>query len=564
MSKINLLTFLLLSAIQANAVTDISLVDINQIGADKLSQIKSHEKVAWWVEMGDKMLVSFNDSRTPLPALFQIISTQKGVDMSNLAFKSSGHCSGGDSENKDHTHNQLVAYFTSGGYSLVSTSGVENKSALFSHDEMTPFEKNKVLVYQFDNRTISTSKATQNLTSLINQVDADRYMSQIEVLASYDRMTEVGMVDSGEWLENQFQNLGLTTSRIDSSNHIGFNVLGFKEGTTTPDNWYVLGAHLDSRNSNWNESEPSPGAEDNASGCSGVLEIANVISQYETESSILFVCFNAEERGFWGSGDVVNVLSQDGNLVKVKLMQNLDMISYRHGTVQTMNVGTDVASYVQYAETLAANGTLYTDITWQINPQACCTDFKSFTAAGVPAISSTIPNVMAYPGYHHFTDLPSNLDKTQGAGVVKATLATLADLVGVKFAPQFSITAAQSGMWYNPEQSGHGVTIEVLSGNRILVVWYAFDLFGNQIWLVGTGDYSGNSATVDVIISEQGLFPPDFVAEDVINTVWGSLQFDFVDCNHVDFSWTPAEGIDYPTGSMRLSQLTGIDGLSCE
>jgi hypothetical protein len=559
--------------VSAKSKTDVSLIDINHLGADKLSQIKNHEKVDWWVEMGDKMLVSFNDSGTAFPVFARIISTQKNVDMSNLAFKSSGHCSGGYPDDKDHTnanidnfdiHLQLDPYFASGGYSLVSTAGIENKVALMTHEELIPFEKNKVLVYQLENRNIKSAKTVAGLTGLINRVDEDRYMSQIEFLASHDRMTEVGMVAAGEWLEAQFQNLGLTTSRIDPHDRIGFNVLGFKEGSTTPDDWYVVGAHLDSRNQVWNFNLPSPGAEDNASGCSGVLELANVISQFETESSIMFVCFNAEENGLKGSSDLVQVWEESGDLNKVKFMQNMDMIAYRHGTQRAINAGTNVPEYVQFAEILAANGSLYTDINWQINPNACCTDFKSFTAVGIPSISSGIPDAMAYPGYHRIIDLPSNSDKGQGAGVVKANLATLADLAGVKFTPDFSITAAHSGMWYNPEQSGHGVTIEILSGNRILVVWYVFDPFGNQIWLVGAGDYSGNTATVDVIISEQGLFPPDFVAEDVTTTVWGSLQFDFIDCNHVDFSWSPAVGIDYTAGSMQLSQLTGIDGLNCE
>jgi hypothetical protein len=119
-------------------------------------------------------------------------------------------------------------------------------------------------------------------------------------------------------------------------------------------------------------------------------------------------------------------------------------------------------------------------------------------------------------------------------------------------------------MWYNPEQSGHGVTVEVLGDDRILVVWYVFDQLGNQIWLVGAGSYSGSTATVDVTISELGLFPPEFNSDDVNSTLWGTLQFEFIDCNSVDFSWIPAADVDYPEGSMQMSRLTGIDGLTCQ
>ena len=43
------------------------------------------------------------------------------------------------------------------------------------------------------------------------------------------------------------------------------------------------------------------------------------------------------------------------------------------------------------------------------------------------------PNVFGYFGYHRSNDLPEHIDPVQGAGVVKANLAVLADLAGVQF-----------------------------------------------------------------------------------------------------------------------------------
>lgn len=115
-------------------------------------------------------------------------------------------------------------------------------------------------------------------------------------------MLEADLTLAGTWLENKFSNLGLTTSQLSlHSSYRGNNILGFKQGTTRADDWYVVGAHLDSRNATWNDNLPSPGAEDNASGCSGVLEMAHVISPYDTEASILFMCFIEEESGLLGS-----------------------------------------------------------------------------------------------------------------------------------------------------------------------------------------------------------------------------------------------------------------------
>ena len=36
------------------------------------------------------------------------------------------------------------------------------------------------------------------------------------------------------------------------------------------------------------------------------------------------------------------------------------------------------------------------------------------------------------------------------------------------------IKPSLSGSWYNPDQDGHGLSIEVLDENRTLVYWYVY------------------------------------------------------------------------------------------
>jgi len=552
---------------------DLALVNIDRIGPEQLQQLKNHSSVDWWVEMGDQLLVAVsdtqgvNEAKDGLPQYAQVIARHQEVDLNQLAFRRSGHCQHDDKtidgKQSHEVFKPLQAYVANGGYQLVSTAAVANKSALMAHPLMMPFEKNKVLLYQIANREVNAPQLNTDIAGLLDQVDQNRYFANIQTLASHDRMEEAGMVAAGNWLVNQFAALGLETSTLSSPAFVGFNVLGFKAGTTRADEWYVVGAHLDSRNQTWNDNLPSPGAEDNASGCAGVLEMATALSDIETAASILFVCFNEEEIGSIGAIKLINNLRLEGNFDKVKYMMNMDMISAHPGAQMAMSAGTDKPEYVPLAETLAANGELYTDIIWQVDPNACCTDFDRFTANNIPSVSSTIPDPRSYQHYHTSTDLPQYVDPVQGIQTVQANLATLADWVGVEGSGGFPITAAHSGMWYNPEQSGHGVTVEILPDNTMLVVWYVFDQAGNQIWLVGAGNYDDSTAAIEVRISEQGLFPPDFVATDVITTVWGTLNFDFIDCNHVDFSWQPAAGVDYAAGEMTLTRLTGIDGLSC-
>ena len=84
------------------------------------------------------------------------------------------------------------------------------------------------------------------------------------------------------------------------------NVLGMIEGTdpVLKHEWIILGAHYDHEGRT--EAGLFPGADDNASGISGILEIAEAYmlagqQGHHPKRSIIFAGWNAEERGLLGS-----------------------------------------------------------------------------------------------------------------------------------------------------------------------------------------------------------------------------------------------------------------------
>ncbi len=121
-----------------------------------------------------------------------------------------------------------------------------------------------------------------------------------------------------------------------------------------------------------------------------------------------------------------------------------------------------------------------------------------------------------------------------------------------------------SGLWYNPAQSGHGLSLEVLAGQRMVVYWYTYDKEGKQMWLAGTGTYQDNIATLDVLHTDNALFPPLFSPDDVVNTHWGTFEIEFTGCHDMIFRWSLEPGIDFDPGEMTMTRLTEIPGLSCE
>jgi hypothetical protein len=105
--------------------------------------------------------------------------------------------------------------------------------------------------------------------------------------------------------------------------------------------------------------------------------------------------------------------------------------------------------------------------------------------------------------------------------------------------------------------------LEVLSDNRMLAMWFAFNPEGSQqSWFGGVGTYSGATATIiDVVRPTGGRWIPNFDPNSIVRSPWGTLTFTFTDCNHgrVDFN----SGLGYGSGSMNLLRLTQPAGLAC-
>lgn len=134
----------------------------------------------------------------------------------------------------------------------------------------------------------------------------------------------------------------------------------------------------------------------------------------------------------------------------------------------------------------------------------------------------------------------------------------------VQASPGFAIGPGITGSWYDPDQSGHGIVVEVLPANRLLAAWFTFTPDGTaQSWFTGVGTYLGDTATItDVELPTGGRWIPNFDPAQVTHNHWGKLQFFFSDCNH---GWVAFDSVyGYGTsGGMKLTRLTQPIGLSC-
>jgi hypothetical protein len=119
------------------------------------------------------------------------------------------------------------------------------------------------------------------------------------------------------------------------------------------------------------------------------------------------------------------------------------------------------------------------------------------------------------------------------------------------------------GHWFNPEQSGHGIDLQMLDDGQLLLTWFVFDQAGNPAWLVATGGQSGTTAILDAVIVEGGRFPPAFDAEAVVRHPWGRIELEFLDCSSAIMRWSS----DFPgfnDGELSVQRLTSTAGHSCD
>jgi hypothetical protein len=108
----------------------------------------------------------------------------------------------------------------------------------------------------------------------------------------------------------------------------------------------------------------------------------------------------------------------------------------------------------------------------------------------------------------------------------------------------FEIDASLSGNWWNgPARSGEGAQIEIANagnGSSVFVATvYSYDTMGNQIFLVAVGPVSGDSAEVEVFITDGGVWGEGYDPALVNETQWGTGTFTANGCGSISLELRP-------------------------
>ncbi len=236
---------------------------------------------------------------------------------------------------------------------------------------------------------------------------------------------------TGLYIKNHFQSLNLEVREeivpfLDglTSN----NILATQKGSDPKPGVFIIAAHYDSV-------EGTPGADDNASAVSALLEIARCLEGCELRVPLLFAGFTLEEYGFVGSEYFLkqSLLRQE----KIQGMISLEMLGYRDKTPGSQQYPpyVDPTKYPDRGDFIAIVGnepSAGLTMTIQKNMQSTSpslpvehlvvpgsganfaevrlSDHSPFWDHGIPAVMITDTAFFRNPHYHQPTDSLETLD----------------------------------------------------------------------------------------------------------------------------------------------------------
>jgi len=172
---------------------------------------------------------------------------------------------------------------------------------------------------------ISGPATDKGLRDLLSQVDPARIQATIAKLVSFGtRHTASSQTDpvrgigaATNWVFGQMQAIAATSSGRMTVQKQTFtqsptatlpvptpitNVIATLQGTASPERFYVVTGHLDSRVTDiLNFTDDAPGADDDGSGVAVALELARLFATHQFPGTLVFATVAGEEEGLFGS-----------------------------------------------------------------------------------------------------------------------------------------------------------------------------------------------------------------------------------------------------------------------
>jgi len=288
-----------------------------------------------------------------------------------------------------------------------------------------------------------------NVTPNIQRtVDPSRLEAHVRKLSLELGPRDVGHIENldrvAAYIKSEFEQTAATVSeqpyRVEGQSYR--NVIA--QFGPDSDQRIVIGAHYDTAG-------PLPGADDNASGIAGLIELARLLSKQSLKTRVELVAFTLEEPPYFrttGMGSSVHAQSLRNQNVKVKVMVSLEMIGYFSDAARSQQFPAAIleAFYPSQGNFIAVVGRLHEGLlvrsikaemraaaplpVYSISapsfiPGIDFSDQLNYWHAGYDAVMITDTAFYRNRNYHTVNDTPEKLDYKRMAMVVEGTFAAV-------------------------------------------------------------------------------------------------------------------------------------------
>jgi hypothetical protein len=339
------------------------------------------------------------------------------------------------------------------------------------------------------------SQVDSKIASVINQVNIDSLYENLRSLSGEKQVTissgnkfissrsytDIGNIFAEEYLQLRLKQYGLKTS-LQTFDASGGNVIGIQKGITKPNQQLIICAHFDNRP----YQGIAPGADDNGSGTSAVLEAARILSKYKTDCTIIYALWDNEEIGLLGSDyyarqasakkdsiiAVINMdmIGWDGNNDYLAEIHSRDKGNSNQIAANIININSDYGIGLQ----------LYV-----INPGSTSSDHSSFWNFNYSAVL-LIEGYYSQdfnPRYHTSLDNISYINKSYFEKCAKVSIGALARYAGIQ---AVSLVNSSLPLVYNlfqnyPNPFNPSTVIRYNIEKESLVRLIVYDMLGRKV-----------------------------------------------------------------------------------
>jgi Peptidase family M28 len=339
-----------------------------------------------------------------------------------------------------------------------------------------------------------TPAADPDIAALLEEVSEQNLMAYVQTLENFGtrntfsdtQRDDFGIGAARRWLFEEFERVGAGRLNVQFQDYdFTFegratsqrNVIATLPGTGSHGDVLVLMANYDSRPLDWLDgSSPAPGADDNASGVAGLLEIARLMSARTWDQTIIFAALTAEEQGTFGSRHFVE--QARANNIQIGAAINNDMIGGRAGIPQSVrlySIGPDTSEARQLARYIDLVGGLYLptfpiQMIEGLDREDRWGDQREFINAGYPAVR-LIESQEDLNIQNSTRDIWSLIDYDYFRRIVQLNLATLANMACAPRPAAIAEPLAEPGSFLvawvpEPGVAGYAISVRPLGSQR--------------------------------------------------------------------------------------------------